>query len=224
MQSGIFSIINYDTTTTTTTPRPPTYDEAKQLLHKLIENNLNTVSVSENRLYIYKYILNCPGVHLRQISRELGLAMGDTQYHLSILKKDGRIKSKRVGNHRHYYPVTIPDEQNELIAFLRQETIRDILVYLMENPGSTQQALANFKNVSAPTIKWHMSKLIESELVVVYREGKIVKYFIKDRTNLTSSLKNYMPSIWNSLVNRFADRFLEISLVKTKDSDNRKYL
>jgi hypothetical protein len=34
-----------------------------------------------------------------------------------------------------YYPVTIPNEQNELLlAFLRQETIRDILVYLMENP------------------------------------------------------------------------------------------
>src|SRR5919198_4928568 len=137
--------------------------------------------------------------------------MGDTQYHLLILEKEGRIKSKRIGNHRHYYPVTIPDEQNELIlAFLRQETTRDILVYLMENPGSSQQALANFKNVSAPTIKWHMSRLIESELVVITREGSVVKYFIKDPTNLISSLKNYMPTLWKSLVNRFADKFLQI--------------
>jgi predicted transcriptional regulator len=99
--------------------------------------------------------------------------MGDTQYHLLILEKEGRIKSKRINNHKHYYPVTIPNEQNELIlAFLRQETTKDILVYLMENPGSTQQALANFKNVSAPTIKWHMSRLIESELVVVTRGRK----------------------------------------------------
>jgi predicted transcriptional regulator len=177
---------------------------------------------SENRLYIYKYIVNYPGVHLRKICRELGLAMGDTQYQLSILEKEGRIKSKRVGNHRHYYPVTIPNEQNELIlAFLRQETTKDILVYLMENPGSTQQALANFKNVSAPTIKWHMSRLIESELVVVTREGKVIKYFIKDPRGLTSSLKNYMPALWNNLVNRLAEKF-EISLVKTKDSNNRK--
>lgn len=109
---------------------------------------------SENRLYIYKYIVNYPGVHLRKICRELRLAMGDTQYQLFILEKEGKIKSKRVGNHRHYYPLTISNEQNELIlAFLRQETIRDILIYLMENPGSSQQILVNFINVSAPTIK-----------------------------------------------------------------------
>ena len=178
---------------------------------------------SENRLYIYKYILNYPGVHLRKICRELRLAMGDTQYQLSILEKEGKIKSKRVGNHRHYYPLTIPDEQNELIlAFLRQETIRDILIYLMENPGSSQQVLANFMNVSAPSIKWHMSRLIQSDLVMATKEGKIVKYFIKDPKSLTSSIKNYMPALWDSLVNRFAEKFFEISLLKAKDSNNRK--
>jgi DNA-binding MarR family transcriptional regulator len=178
---------------------------------------------SENRLYIYKYILNSPGVHLRKICRELGLAMGDTQYQLSILEKEGKIKSKRIGNHRHYYPLAVPDEQNELIlAFLRQETIREILIYLMENPGSSQQSLANFMNVSAPTIKWYMSRLVESDLVMATKEGKIVKYFIKDPKSLSSSIKNYMPALWNSLVNKFAEKFFEISLGKAKDSDNRK--
>jgi predicted transcriptional regulator len=178
---------------------------------------------SENKLYIYKYIVNYSGVHLRKICRELGLAMGDTQYQLSVLEKEGRIKSKIIGHHRHYYPVTISGEQNELIlAFLRQDTVKDILVYLMENPGSTQQALANFKDVSAPTIKWHMSKLTGSGIVMVTREGKIVKYFIKDPRSLTFCLQNYMPSLWNRLVNRFAEKFVEISLVKTKDSNNKK--
>ena len=189
------------------------------------DNDNKTEYSSENRLYIYKYILNYPGVHLRKICRELGLAMGDTQYQLSMLEKEGKIKSKRVGNHRHYYPLTIPDEQNELIlAFLRQETIRDILIYLMENPGSSQQVLANFMNVSAPTIKWHMSRLIQSELVVVTREGKAVKYFIKDPRSLTSCVKNYMPSLWNSLVNRFAEKFFEISLVKTTQENSCEHV
>src|SRR5919202_5690988 len=150
------------------------------------DDDYKTEYSSENKLYIYKYIVNYPGVHLRKICRELGLAMGDTQYQIFILEKEGKIKSKRVGNHRHYFPLTISNEQTELIlAFLSQETIRDILIYLMENPGSSQQVLANFMNVSAPTIKWHMSRLIESELVMTTREGKIVKYFIKDPKSLT---------------------------------------
>lgn len=187
-------------------------------------NNENKTDYSsENGLYIYKYIVNYPGAHLRKICRELRLAMGDSQYQLSILEKEGRIKSKRVGNHKHYYPLTISNEQNELVlAFLMQETIREILIYLMENPGSSQQALANFMNVSAPTIKWHMSRLMESEIVMASKEGKVVRYFIKDPKSLVSSLKNYMPHLWNSLVNRFAEKYIEISLVKAKDSNNKK--
>ena len=181
---------------------------------------------SENKLYIYEYILNSPGVHLRKICRELGLAMGDTQYHLSTLEKEGRIKSKIIGHHRHYYSVTILDEQKTMIlAFLGQETTRDILVYLMENPGSTQKAIARFKNVSAPTIKWHMTRLIESTLVIAVRDGKAVRYFIRDSGNLTPTLMNYMPILWKSLANRFAEKFLEFSLEKIKtyaDSTNCK--
>jgi predicted transcriptional regulator len=144
--------------------------------------------------------------------------MGDTQYQLSILEKEGKIKSKRVGNHRHYYPIAVSDEQNELIlAFLRQETTKEILTYLMENPSSSQQVLANFMNVSAPTIKWHMSRLIQSDLVMATKEGKIAKYFIKDPKSLTYSIKNYMPSLWNSLVNRFAEKFFELTLPTSMD-------
>lgn len=178
---------------------------------------INTERISENKSYIYKYILNTGGVYLRKVCKELGLAMGDTQYHLAMLEKEGRIKSRKIGQHRHYYPVTILDEQHELIlAFLRQETSMDILIYLMEHPGSNQRDLANFKNVSAPTIKWYMSKLIGAGLVIVTREGAAVRYFIKDPGSLTYSLKNYMPSIWNSLANRFAEKFLEICLVKAR--------
>lgn len=180
-------------------------------------NAERTLYFLENKLYIYKYILNSPGVYLRKICRELGLAMGDTQYHLSILEKEGKIKSKIIGHRRHYYSVTLPGEHNVLIlAFLRQETTRDILVYLMENPGSTQKALASFKNVSAPTIKWHMTRLIGSGLVITARDGKAVRYFIQDSRNLIPSLMIYMPVLWNSLANRFAEKFLEISLDKTK--------
>jgi predicted transcriptional regulator len=194
----------------------------QEIVDKCDNDNKNDYS-SENKSYIYKYIVNYPGVHLRKICRELKLAMGDTQYQLSILEKQGKIKSKRVGNHRHYYPLTIPNEQNELIlAFLMRQTIREILIYLMENPGSRQQALANFMNVSAPAIKWHMSRLIESEIVMTSKDGKMVRYFIKDPKDLVSSLKSYMPHLWNSLVNRFAEKFVEISLVNAKDSNAKK--
>ena len=113
-----------------------------------------------------------PGIHLRQICKETGLAMGDTQHHLSILENEGRIKSNRIGlhKHRHYYPMTVINEQQELIlANLRLDTPRDILIYLMEHSGSTQSHIANFKNFKAPTINWHMSRLIEGKVVNIWQ-------------------------------------------------------
>ena len=63
----------------------------------------------------------------------------------------------------------------------------------------------------------YMSRLIESDLVMATKKGKIVRYFIKDPKILTSSIKNYMPALWNNLVNKFAEKFFEISLLKAKD-------
>ena len=162
-----------------------------------------------------------PGIHLRQICKETGLAMGDTQHHLSILENEGRIKSKRIGQHkhRHYYPMTVINEQQELIlANLRLDTPRDILIYLMEHSGSTQSQIANFKNFKAPTINWHMSRLIKAGIVMGVRENKTLHYFIKDPESLIDSLRNYFPTIWSKLSDKLANLFIQISTGRKKTS------
>jgi len=45
--------------------------------------------ISLNRGLIYNYISLNPGAHLRKIFKDIGLAMGDTQHHLSMLEKKG---------------------------------------------------------------------------------------------------------------------------------------
>jgi predicted transcriptional regulator len=110
--------------------------------------------------------------------------------------------------------VAIYDAISEIIlAFLRQETSRDILVYLIEHPNSTQGDIANFKHFSSPTINWHMSKLIEAGIVKSAREWKIVRYSIIEDIlgNITSNLKTYHASVWNNLASRLAELFLELS-------------
>jgi predicted transcriptional regulator len=182
-------------------------------LQEIKIGRINTKINSENRRYIYEHILLNPGIHLRKIVKETGLAMGYTQHHLYVLENEGRIKSRKIEQHKHryYYPMTIINEQQELIlAFLRQDTARDILIYLIEHTGSTQIDVTNFKNMSAPTISWHMSRLIKADIVLVNKEWKRVRYFIKDPESLIDSLKTYFPTVWNSLSDRFAKLFIQI--------------
>jgi len=173
-----------------------------------------------NRGRVYEYIKNHPGTHLRKLSRELNMANGDTQHHLDVLHKLDMIKSKRRGIYKVYFTVSILGKRNEdILAILQQETPREILLYLVENPGSTQGEISRFISVSAPTINWHMSVLITIGLVTSCREGRFVRYFIKgDVNDIIALLKSYYPTIWSKLSDRLADLFLDLASASRPES------
>jgi predicted transcriptional regulator len=178
--------------------------------------------ISENRADIYNYILLNPGTYLRKIFKDVGLAMGDTQYHLSVLEKKGYVKSRKVGKHRHYYPMLVNSGEEELILALLRQTTRDILVYLIENIGATQSDLSNFIHFSTPTIYWYMKRLISSGLVVGFKEGNVIRYYVSDISSLTECIRKYMPDTWMNLASKFADMYLNITkkILSQKQNNN----
>ena len=174
---------------------------------------------SENRLRIYDYIKKNPGAHLRMITRQLKMGMGATQHHLDILENSGKVKSRRINIYRHYYTIEVLEVEHNILAFLRQETAMDILTYLMEHPQSTQSDIINFKRFSAPTISWHMSRLEKAGLVSSIREGRTVRYSIVNMQSISVALKTYHPNVWDKMLSRFADLFLQMSS-KTQEKDD----
>src|SRR5215469_4489311 len=126
----------------------------------------------DNKQRIYAYIKNNPGAHLRRISKELGIALGGIQYQLNQLEVTNLIRSRRIGLYKTYYTICISGERNEKIsAFLQQETPRDIILYLIENPGATNDQIAHHKGFSAPAISWHLSRSIQIGIVSSHRDG-----------------------------------------------------
>jgi predicted transcriptional regulator len=195
------------------------------LLHTEYDNkDQNTLPPNGRR--IYEYIVDNPSCHVRKISRELDLAIGDTQYHLKILEKKDLIKSRRVGLFRMYYAVAIfRERQQSILAVLGQEVPRDIILFLIESPGATQIDIARHESLTPPTINWHMSRLIEIGLVSRRKKGKFVKYYTQgDTDDITNILKIYYPSLWSKLSNRLAEVFLDLSVISSKSEDDKKML
>jgi predicted transcriptional regulator len=195
------------------------------LLHTEYDNkDQNTLPPNGRR--IYEYIVDNPSCHVRKISRELDLAIGDTQYHLKILEKKDLIKSRRVGLFRMYYAVAIfRERQQSILAVLGQEVPRDIILFLIESPGATQVDIARHESLTPPTINWHMSRLIEIGLVSRRKKGKFVKYYTQgDTDDITNILKIYYPSLWSKLSNRLAEVFLDLSVISSKSEDDKKML
>ena len=176
--------------------------------------------ISDNRGRIYDYIKNHPGTHLRRLSKNLAIAIGDTQHHLGVLDKLGLIKSRHKGMYKVYYTVSILGKRDEdILAVLQQETPREIILYLVENPGSAQGEISRYMSLTAPTINWHMSNLINVGLVTSHKEGRFVKYFIDgDVNDIIGLLKSYYPTIWNKLSGRLAELFLDLASASRPES------
>ena len=145
--------------------------------------------------------------------------MGVIQYHLYSLEREGRILSRRNGLYKRFYPnLVFGDYQQEILDVLSQETERDLLLYLINNPNSTQKELAEYAQISAGTINWHMKRLVESNLIQAKHEGQFVRYVVSgDAQEILRLVQSYHPSIWERWADRFADALTEISSTEEKN-------
>lgn len=171
------------------------------------ESNPNTIRVLE-------HIQNSPGCHLRQIKRELDLAMGTLQYHLNLLEKQGKITSERQNLHKYYFPVGMfGQNERDILKILNQETAREILLAILERKNPSQTDIASFLQISSPSVNWHIKRLEELNLIKEIRDGKFKRYvFDVDTRHIVALIKNYHPNIWNKWSNRLAEMFLTLSM------------
>jgi DNA-binding MarR family transcriptional regulator len=162
---------------------------------------------------ILGFIASHPGVHLREICRELGLAMGAVQYHVRRLERDGRISSVRRGLYKFFYPANLfGARQRDVLSVLSLDRPRELLLNIIEHPGSTQEALADATNVSQPTISWHLKRLIDLGIVDRHQEGRVVTYsVVGGGADVANFIKTYHPTVWERWSSRLADIFIAYS-------------
>ncbi|MHA1863202.1 MAG: winged helix-turn-helix transcriptional regulator [Candidatus Thorarchaeota archaeon] len=133
-----------------------------------------------------------PGIHLREIHRNLGCAMGALQYHLTNLENDGLVVSLRAGNVRHLFPPGYSTEDRVLLltALARNPTVGSILTECMNNGQTTQAEISRGLDVDKSLISYYTSSLLKADilkLVKVFGREKPVILTEWARTELTCS-------------------------------------
>ena len=63
--------------------------------------------IASNRDIVFNYSKNYPASHLRKISKELLLGMGNTQHHLKFLENKNVVRSRKLRTYEVYYNVSI---------------------------------------------------------------------------------------------------------------------
>lgn len=176
------------------------------------------------QIRILEYVTSHPGVHLRQICRELGLTIGDVQYHIRRLEIDGRINSVRRGLYKFFYPtILFGDKQKDVLSILTLDTPRELLLHIIEKPGSSQDELARATGVSQPTVYWHVKRLTKLGIVERRQEGRNVTYTVAggNAAEITAFIKNYHPTVWERWSSRLADIFISYTGEERGDDEKR---
>jgi predicted transcriptional regulator len=133
--------------------------------------------------------------------------MGVIQYHLYKLERERNVVSVRHGLYKRFYADKgLRVEDREILSILSQETERDIVLYLIQNPLATQKELSEFARISASSTNWHMKRLSQVGFVQPRREGGFVLYTVTgDRGRILALLRSYHPRIWERWAERLAD-------------------
>ena len=170
------------------------------------DQSVEEISLDGTRAKIHSYIKSHPGTHEREIEKELGIATGDLRYHLNKLSRADLISTWGSGT-KFIFPSNLFGEKQEvLLGLLTQETPREILLTITRHPGVTQKELAEELKLSAPTIWWHMDRLLRLGVVGRKKEGKSVSYeVIARREDLLNFIVRYHPTIWEKWASRMHD-------------------
>jgi DNA-binding transcriptional ArsR family regulator len=132
--------------------------------------------------------------------------MGVTQYHLYALEKEGKILSRRSGLFKRFFPsFQFAEPQKDILDALSNETERDLLLYLIQNPRSNQKELSVYARISPATVNWHMKRLLRLGVVSAKHEGQFVKYSVNGGPEVVALVRNYHPSLWELWVDRLAN-------------------
>jgi len=146
---------------------------------------VNSSNVLENgaRKSIFEYIQQHPGVHLRATATALDLSTTNVLWHLRKLEDANLVTSKKFEGYKVFYPVEggVETKRRAIASsVLRNDNAHQILVYVSSNPSAHQREIARALGVNHGTIRWHLRKLEDAELIRPLKKEHTTHYTLSD--------------------------------------------
>ncbi len=144
-------------------------------------NPLNLTS----RASIYEFIESNPGTHMRNICSNLGISIGQVQYHLERLSDYELIESEKESKYKRFFVSRVFTEfEKRVLAYLRKPNAEKIIKYTSFGDGCSHQELAELLGVSSQAVTWHVQRLTEDMIIEAYSRENSTVYQVTDATRV----------------------------------------
>jgi predicted transcriptional regulator len=151
-------------------------------LFPVLLGKLKRLTENRRRDRIYTYIQSNPGSTVRDVSRAEGINVGSVKYHVSQLNITQRIVPKKIGKFLRLYQNsnTYSDREKLVLAAFKNETGKQILIYIKDKPGASNKQIAERFGIKESTAHWYMNSFLRDHLVKFVKEGKYKRYHLED--------------------------------------------
>jgi DNA-binding transcriptional ArsR family regulator len=173
----------------------------------------------ETRRAVYQHLLEYPGLHLRELTREIDLSPTTVRYHLDTLVDADLVTRTDEDGYTRFYPrvesepgprEVVGADEKELLNLLRQRVPLGIVLHLLNEGPTPQGELAESLDVARSTASYHLDKLQEAGAVTSERDGRSVLYSLVDPVETGDLVHRFEPP--RDLADAFADLFESFGL------------
>jgi predicted transcriptional regulator len=143
--------------------------------------SMDDVLDNETRTRILDQIIGQPGIHFKELLRNVETTSSNLAWHLDVLETYKIIHKQRVGHFLIYYPYLDKNPFATLDPKIaKSKTTLDIFQIVADNPGMYQNEIARRMGLDHKTAKYHLDKLAIAELITSKKDGRKTRFFPVD--------------------------------------------
>ena len=163
----------------------------------------NIVEKLEIRKRLIDIIKNKPGIHFREIFREIDIAMGELEYHLHVLEKMEIISKTKTSYYTRYFPSYELDvEDKKIMGLLRQKMLKEILLYIISYEKASHKDIAKEFGLLKSTASFYLDKLLKNRIIEKEKSGRKVFYNVKKPKKILRLILLYKKGFGDEIVKR----------------------
>ena len=137
----------------------------------------DTLADEPTRQKLLKHIYAEPGTNFTELKEGLGLHNGTLSHHIYILENHQMITSQRSGRQRLFFPFGSTNKAKIRTLLITNETQKEIIEIVKDNPGITQSMISQRLNVSRQKINYHVNSLVDNSILNLEKEGRITRLY-----------------------------------------------
>ena len=163
----------------------------------------NLAEKLEIRKELIDIIKSKPGIHFREIFREIDIAMGELEYHLQVLEKMEIISKTKTSYYTRYYPsYELGTGDKKIMGVLRQKMLKEILLYIISNEKAGHKDIAKEFGLLKPTASFYLDKLLKNGIIEKEKIGRKVFYNVKEPQRILRLILLYKKGFGDEIVKR----------------------